>query len=100
MSGDLHLHFEPVMYVVRGFNHPKGYELLHAHELVLSVFMLGGGRARVFGAHGELTRSTMRDLADKLETMGIHTILVDRHGVEQEWKTGKALGRLYVKGKV
>lgn len=48
----LHLHFEPVMYVGRGYAHPDGFKHHHAYELVFSVFMLGDGRARVFATHG------------------------------------------------
>lgn len=82
----LHLHFEPVMYVGRGYAHPDGFKHHHAYELVFSVFMLGDGRARVFATHGELTRATVATMAEQLEAMGVHTVLVDRHGVEQEWR--------------
>lgn len=89
MSG-LHLHLEPVMFVCRGYAHPDGYANKHAYELVLSVFALGDGRARVFAAHGDLDRATIVRLAGELERLGIHTVLVNRHGVEQEWKVGRA----------
>lgn len=90
MSG-LHLHLEPVMYVVRGYTQSEGYANRQAYELVLSVFMLGDGRARVFAAHGEMDRPTTVKLAQALQGLGVHTLLVNRHGVEQEWKTGRAL---------
>lgn len=86
----LHLHLEPVMCVCRGYTDPNGYEYKHAYELVLSIFMLGDGRARVFAAHGDLDRATTVKLAAELEQLGVHTVLVSRHGVEQEWKTGRA----------
>lgn len=89
MSG-LHLHLEPVMYVCRGYADPNGYAHAHAYELVLSVFMLGDGRARVFAAHGEITRATLVRLADELRARGVDTVLVNRHGVEQEWKIDRA----------
>lgn len=85
MTAPLHIHLEPVMYVGRGYAHPDGYQHKHAYELVFSVFMLGDGRARVFAAHGELERATVMIIANQLAAMGVHTVLVNRHGVEQEW---------------
>lgn len=93
MTDALHLHLEPVMYVARGYASADGYAQRHAYELVLSVFMLGNGRARVFAAHGELSRATIARLAGALEAVGVHTVLVDRHGVEQEWKLSRAGAR-------
>jgi hypothetical protein len=78
------------MYVVRGYAHdPDGYANKRPYDLVLSVFMLGDGRARAFAAHGELDAATVRALAAELHQLGIHTLLANRHGVEQEWQTGR-----------
>lgn len=88
----LHIHMEPVMYVARGYADPDGYAKRHAYELVVSVFVLGNGKARVFATHGELDRATVVKLAGELEKLGVHTVLVDRHGVEQEWKLSRAAG--------
>ncbi|MFN3985722.1 MAG: hypothetical protein ACK4KV_09530 [Rhodocyclaceae bacterium] len=85
MSG-LHLHLEPVMYVCRGYADPNGYAHKHAYELVLSIFILGDGRARIFAAHGEISRATLVRLAAQLRGLAVDTVLVNRHGVEQEWK--------------
>jgi hypothetical protein len=91
----MNLHLEPVMYVVRGYaNDPEGYANKRAYDLVLSVFMLGDGRARAFAAHGDLDTATVRALAGELQQLGIHTVLVNRHGVEQECKTGRATGHI------
>lgn len=86
----MHIHFEPVMYVFRGYTDPQGYEKRQQYDLVGSVFMLGDGRARVFATHGELDRRTIGAIADGLREKGIHTVLVERHGVEQQWQTGRA----------
>lgn len=80
------LHFEPVMYVVRRFATVDGYDNRDHYDLVFSVFNLGHGRARAFAAHGEIDRASLREAAAGLRERGIHTLLVDRHGVEQEWK--------------
>lgn len=89
----LHIHMEPVMYVARGYADPDGYAKRHAYELVVSVFVLGNGKARVFATHGDLDRATLGRLARALGDLGVHTVLVDRHGVEQEWKLSRAAGR-------
>ncbi|ANQ83687.1 hypothetical protein dqs_0611 [Azoarcus olearius] len=86
----LHIHLEPVMYVGRGYVAPDGFAHKHAYEMVCSIFMLGDGRARVFAAHGDMDRGTVTSLAGQLEALGIHTVLVNRHGVEQEWQVASA----------
>lgn len=89
----LHLNLEPVMYVGRGYTQPNGYERHQAYELVFSVFMLGDGRARVFATHGELDRATVMTLGGMLDALGVHTVLVNRHGVEQEWSVRRGCER-------
>ncbi len=89
----LHIHLEPVMYVGRGYASPDGFKHHHAYELVFSVFMLGDGRARLFATHGELDRATVMTLAGQLESLGVHTVLVDRHGVEQQWSVRRGCER-------
>lgn len=86
----MHIHLEPVMHVFRGYDDPNGYEKRHRYRVVGSVFLLGNGRARVFATHGELDRETIENLAAELRKLGVHTVLVERHGIEQELKTGRA----------
>lgn len=83
------------MFTVRGFADPDGYAKRHAYELVMSVFLMGNGRARAFAAHGEISRATMQQLSERLQALGVDTLLVDRHGVEQMWKA--AHGKPYKK---
>lgn len=80
----LHIHLDPVLYVGRGHAQPDGAAQQQPFELVFSVFVLGAGRARVFGAHGTLDRGTVRNLASALRNLGVHTVLVQRHGIERE----------------
>lgn len=89
----LHIDLEPVMYVGRGYVHPDGRSRGEGFELVFSVFMLGDGRARVFAAHGEMDRKTVTALAEQLEALGVRTVLVRRHGVEQEWNVRRGCER-------
>lgn len=86
----LHIHMQPVMYVFRGYREADGFERRMPYELVGSVFDLGDGRARVFATQGEIDRPTLHLLGDELRGLGIHTVLVERHGVEQQWSTGRA----------
>ena len=89
-AAPLHIHMAPVMYVFRGYREPDGYERRLPYDLVGSVFDLGDGRARVFATQGELDRGAVQQLADLLREIGIRTVLVERHGVEQQWSTGRA----------
>jgi hypothetical protein len=87
----MHIHLEPVTYVGRGYAQPGGYEARRPYDLVFSVFMLGDGRARLYAAHaerGELDRATCKQICKALAEKGVHTLLVERHGVEQQWSTG------------
>ena len=80
----LHIALDPVLYVGRGYTQPDGWAQQVPFELVFSVFMLGDGRARVFGAHGTLDKPTLLNLAAELRRLGVHTVLMQRHGVERE----------------
>lgn len=84
----MHIHLEPVTYVGRGYSQPGGYEDRRPYDLVFSVFMLGDGRARVYAAHGEMDRTTFKQICKALADRGVHTALVERHGIEQQWSTG------------
>lgn len=86
----MHLHLQPVMFVFRGYRTPDGFEQRRPYDLVGSVFDLGDGRARVFATLGEITRGVVEQLAAQLRDRGIRTVLVERHGVEQEWSVGRA----------
>jgi hypothetical protein len=81
----MHLHFEPVMYVFRGYAQAGGFDRHAPYDLVGSVFCLGDGRARIFATQGDLDATTIRQLAEGLKERGIHTVLINRHGVEQTW---------------
>jgi len=61
----LHIALDPVLYVGRGYAQPDG-------------------RARVFGAHGTLDKPTLLNLAAELRALGVHTVLMQRHGAERE----------------
>lgn len=84
----MHIHLEPVTFVGRGYAEPGGYEARRPYDIVFSVFMLGDGRARIYAAHGDVDRASFRELLRQLAEKGVHTALVERHGVEQEWHTG------------
>lgn len=86
----MHIHLHPVMYTGYGYPNPGGFENRRPYDLVFSVFMLGNGRARVFATHGELDRKTVVNIANELREKGVHTVLVERHGIEEEWSTGRA----------
>lgn len=80
----LHIDLDPILYVGRGYAEPDGRARQAPFDLVFSVFMLGDGRARVFGAHGTLDKATLLNLAGELRKLGVHTVLMQRHGVERE----------------
>jgi len=80
----LHIALDPVLYVGRGYAQPDGRAQQQPFDLVFSVFMLGDGRARVFGAHGTLDKPTLLNLAAELRALGVHTVLMQRHGAERE----------------
>lgn len=81
----LHIDLEPIMYVGRGYVRPDGRKRHDPYDLVFSVFMLGDGRARAFATHGEMSRATVMNAARELRALGVHTVLADRHGVEEVW---------------
>lgn len=86
----MHIHGEAVMYVYRGYDQPDGYEQRMPYRFVASIFAIGNGRARAFATHGDIDRATIQAMAADLLDKGIHTLLVERHGVEQEWSLGRA----------
>ena len=88
----LQIHLEPIMFVGRGYSNPDGVVRELAYELVFSAFLLGDGRARVFATHGELNRATVMAIGAALRAIGVHTVLVRRHGVEDEWPIPPAPG--------
>ncbi len=84
----MHLHFEPVQYIVRGYREPDGYEKKAPFDLVLNVFMTGAGTATVFAARGDMNRPTRAALCSDLAARGVHTARVVRHGKMKEISTG------------
>lgn len=85
----LHIELEPIQYIGRGYACADGRAQHQPYALVFSVFLLGDGRARIFGAHGGLGRGTVAAIAAELRALGVHTVLVNRHGVECEWPVGE-----------
>ena len=80
----LRIELEPVQFIARGYDRPGGYAQRVPYRLVLNVFLLGDGRARVFGAHGKFDRATLLCLGRALRGKGVTRVLIERHGVERE----------------
>lgn len=80
----LRIELEPVQFIVRGYDSADGYAQRTPYRLVLNVFLLGDGRARVFGAHGKFDRATLVRLGRALREKGVTSVLIERHGVERE----------------
>jgi len=77
------LHFEPILYMVRGYRDGDADLQYHARapfDLIFSVHLHGDGVAHVFGAMGEMTPGCIKEACQKLALMGIRTVTMDRHG--------------------
>ena len=63
-------------------------------DAVFFVSFLGGGRARLRGALGNLDRAACFAIADKLyREYHVHICEVERHGVEETWDLGRIAKR-------
>lgn len=88
----LEIDLEPMLLIGRGYEVADGRAQRLPYQLVFSVFLLGDGRARVFGAHGEMSRETLVNLGQALRARGVRTVLMERHGVEREIDLESLLG--------
>lgn len=82
-----HLHIEPIAYTVRAYAQPNGAAHGDPYEHVMSLFLVGNGRARIFATDGDTSHGTVIALAPRLQALGVHTVLLERHGIEREWDT-------------
>lgn len=92
MTG-LHIDLEPALLIGRGYDDADGRARCAPYQLVFSVFLMGDGRARVFGAHGEMSKRTLINLGRALRQHGVHTVLMLRHGEEREIDLAEELRR-------
>lgn len=89
----LHLHFDCVQYIVRGYAEPDGYERKAPYDLLFTVLKPGDGTATILGMKGLINRPTRDEIVRRLATEGVHTARVVRHGQMKEISTGLNEGR-------
>lgn len=84
----LHLHFDAVQYIVRGYAEPDGYERKAPYDLLFTVIKPGDGTATVLAMKGVMNRATRAEIVRRLAGEGVHTARVVRHGQMKEIPTG------------
>ncbi len=74
----LHLHFDAVQYIVRGYVDPDGFERKAPYDLLFTVLAM----------KGVMNRATRDEIVRRLAAEGVHTARVVRHGQMKEISTG------------
>lgn len=84
----LHLHFDVVQYIVRGYVDPDGFERKAPYDLLFTVLKPGDGTATILAMKGTINRATRDEIVRRLAAEGVHTARVVRHGQMKEISTG------------
>lgn len=75
----MHLHAEPLVWTLRLYEGPDGYERRLPYRAVATVSLFGN-RAWISGLHGRIDRAAWRLLNDWLKSQGVTSVAMERHG--------------------
>ena len=78
-------HAEPVVYVLRHYEQPDGWEKRVPYDTVLVVHIVGDGQAFVAAMHGEFDTQARRELRSTLRKLGVRRVKAVRHGQMKEF---------------
>lgn len=82
------LHFEPVLFVVRGYADGDP-ERLHAErrpfDLLFNCF-IQGVEAHIFGAMGHITPAVLTEACQALASRGVRAVVLERHGSTHRYR--------------
>lgn len=74
-----HLHAEPIVWTLRLYDEPEGYERRLPYRAVATVSLLGA-RAWISGMHGQFDRAGWRAINDWLWSRGVRSAEMERRG--------------------
>lgn len=73
------LHAEPLVWTLRLYDEPDGYEKRLPYRAVATVSLFGK-RAWICGLHGRFDRAGWRAIEEWLRTQGLTSAAMERHG--------------------
>ena len=86
------VHFEMTQAIGRVYYHGS-YEARSPFHAVFTVLFLGGGKAKLIGAHGTIDMRAVREIAKQLrEQFSITHLDMERHGREVTAHTDRVSG--------
>lgn len=76
------LHFDPVLFVVRGYadgEPERSYAERKPFDLLFSCF-IQGDEAHIFGGHGHINLDILHEACHALADRGVRALVLERHG--------------------
>lgn len=82
------IHIAPEQYSFRGYEggNSDSYANRDDYDLVGQIKILDGREAHISSVHGKITPQAKQNLFSQLKSMGIHTVVWERHGKRKTYQ--------------